>query len=124
MREELKDERVASKPIAIRIELGEILIRGGFSKEVIQNTFKRGLSGMERCYQKALEKKPNIQGEATFQLVIDSSGRVTKVDLVSSKLNDRNLEQCIIQKVKELTFPTPEGTEKVNLTVTLLLKCS
>jgi outer membrane biosynthesis protein TonB len=79
---------------------------------------------MERCYQKALEKKPNVQGEATFQLAIDSSGRVTKVDLVSSKLNDKNLEQCILQKVKELTFPTPEGTEKVNVTITLILKCS
>ena len=79
MREELKDERVASKPIAVRIELGEISISGGFSKEVIQKTFKRGLSAMERCYQKALEKKPNVQGEATFQLAIDSSGRVTKV---------------------------------------------
>jgi Ca-activated chloride channel family protein len=124
MREELKDERVASKPIAVRIELGEISIRGGFSKEVIQKTFKRGLSAMERCYQKALEKKPNLQGEATFQLAIDSSGRVTKVDLVLSKINDKNLEQCIIQKVKELTFPTPEGTEKGNVTVTLHLKCS
>ena len=124
LKEELKDERVASKPIALRIELGEISISGGFSKEVIQKTFKRGLSAMERCYQKALEKKPNVRGEATFQLAIDSSGRVTKVDLVSSKLNDKNLEQCLIQKVKELTFPTPEGAEKVNVTVTLILKCS
>ncbi len=79
---------------------------------------------MERCYQKALEKKPNVQGEATFQLAIDSRGRVTKVNLVSSKINDKNLEQCIIQKVKELTFPIPEGTEKGNVTVTLHLKCS
>jgi Ca-activated chloride channel family protein len=124
LREELKDEHVVSKPIAVRIELGEISISGGFSKEVIQKTFKRGLSAMERCYQKALEKKPNVQGKATLQLTIDSSGRVTKVDLASSKLNDNNLEQCIIQKVKELIFSTPEGTEKGNVTVTLHLKSS
>jgi Ca-activated chloride channel family protein len=124
MREELKDEGVTSKPIAVRIELGEISISGGFSKEVIQKTFKQRLSAMERCYQKALEKKPNIQGEVTFQLAIDSSGRVTKVDLVSSKINDKKLEQCLIQKIKELNFPTPEPTDKVTVTVSFNLKAS
>jgi Ca-activated chloride channel family protein len=124
MREELKDEGVTSKPIAVRIELGEISISGGFSKEVIQKTFKQRLSAMERCYQKALEKKPNIQGEVTFQLAIDSSGRVTKVDLVSSKINDKRLEQCLIQKIKELNFPTPEATDKVTVTVSFNLKAS
>jgi len=56
--------------------------------------------------------------------MIDSKGRVTKVNLVSSKLNDKNLEQCIIQKIKELTFPAPEGSDKVTATVSFNLKCS
>jgi Ca-activated chloride channel family protein len=124
VREELKDERIASKPMRVSVELGEISTTGGLSKEAIQKTFKQGLPAMELCYQKTLEKKSNIQGGMTLQLVIDLSGRATKVSLVSSKLNDKNLEQCIIQKIKELTFPTPEGTEKVNVTVTLHLKCS
>ena len=124
VREELKDERVASKPIRVSVELGEISTSGGLSKEAIQKTFKQGIPAIELCYQKALEKKPNIQGGITLQLVIDSSGRVTKMSLVSSKLNDKNLEQCIIQKIKELTFPTPEGTDKVNVTVSFNLKTS
>ena len=124
VREELKDERVASKPIRVSVELGEISTSGGLSKETIQKTFKQKLTAIELCYQKALEKKPNIQGEATFQLMIDSKGRVTKVNLVSSKLNDKNLEQCIIQKIKELTFPAPEGSDKVTATVSFNLKTS
>jgi Ca-activated chloride channel family protein len=124
VREELKDERVASKPIRLSVELGEISTSGGLSKEAIQKTFKQGLPAIELCYQKALEKKPNIQGDVTLQLIIDSKGQVIKVSLVSSKLNDKNLEQCIIQKIKELTFPTPEGTDKVNVTVSFNLKTS
>ncbi len=124
VREELKDERVASKPIRVSVELGEISTGSGLSKEAIQKTFKQGLPAIELCYQKGLEKKPNIQGGITFQLVIDSSGRVTKMGLVSSKLNDKNLEQCIIQKIKELTFLTPEGTDYVNITVSFNLKTS
>jgi TonB family protein len=124
VREELKDERVASKPIQVSVEFGEISTSGGLSKKTIQKTFKQKLTAIELCYQKALEKKPNIQGEATFQLMIDSKGRVTKVNLVSSKLNDKDLEQCIIQKVKELTFPAPEGSDKVTATVSFNLKTS
>jgi Ca-activated chloride channel family protein len=124
VREELKDERVGSKPILVSVELGEISTSGGLSKETIQKTFKQKLTAIELCYQKALEKKPNIQGEATFQLMIDPKGRVTKVSLVSSKLNDKNLEQCIIQKIKELTFPAPEGSDKVTATVSFNLKTS
>ncbi len=97
-------------------------------RSIQRNIFRRCSNNrspsIELCYQKALEKKPNIQGEATFQLMIDSKGRVTKVNLVSSKLNDKNLEQCIIQKIKELTFPAPEGSDKVTATVSFNLKTS
>ena len=124
VREECKDERLASKPARVSVELGEISTSGGLSKGAIQKTFKQGLPALELCYQKALEKKPNIQGEATFQLMVDSKGRITKVNLVSSKLNDKNLEQCIIQKIKELTFPTPKGIDKVTITVSINLKIS
>jgi outer membrane biosynthesis protein TonB len=79
---------------------------------------------VELCPTGRLERKPNIQGDVAFQLIIDSKGRVTKVNLVSSKLNDKNLEQCIIQKIKELTFPTPEGIDKVTVTVSINLKIS
>jgi len=69
-------------------------------------------------------KKPNLQGEAIFKLTIDKNGRVTKVRLVSSKLNDQNLGEYIIQKIKELTFPKPEGVDKVTVTVSFDLKTS
>jgi Ca-activated chloride channel family protein len=124
VREECKDERLVSKPVHVSVELGEITTSGGLSKEAIQKVLKQQILSIELCYQKALEKKPNIQGDVTFQLIIDPKGRVTKVSLVSSKLNDKNLEQCIIQKIKELTFPAPEGSDKVTATVSFNLKCS
>jgi Ca-activated chloride channel family protein len=122
--EELKDERRASKLVRLKVELGEISTTNGLPKETIQKILKQQIPSIELCYQKALEKKPNIQGDVTLQLIIDSKGQVIKVSLVSSKLNNKNLEQCIIQKIKELTFPTPEGTEKVNATVSFNLKTS
>ncbi|MDP3016076.1 MAG: AgmX/PglI C-terminal domain-containing protein, partial [Deltaproteobacteria bacterium] len=120
----IKDEESKSRLVRLSVELGDISTSKGLSKNDIQKVVKQRLSSFELCYQKFLEKKPNIQGGITLQLAIDSSGRVTKVILVSSKLNDNNLEQCIIQKIKELTFPTPEGIDKVTATVSFNLKCS
>ena len=124
VKEELKDERLVSKLVHVSVELVEISATRGLSKEDFQKVVKQQIPSLEICYQKALEKKPNIQGRATLQLVVDSKGQVTKVSLVSSKLKDKNLEQCIIQKIKELTFPAPEGTDKVTATVSINLKTS
>jgi len=122
VKEQSKDELLVSKPVRVSVELVETFATRGLSKEDIQKVVKQQISSMEICYQKALEKKPNIQGEATFRLVIDSKGQVTKVSLVSSKLKDKDLDQCIIQKIKELTFPAPEGTGKVTATISINLK--
>jgi Ca-activated chloride channel family protein len=122
VREECRDERFASKPARVFVELGEInAIAGGLSKESLQNALKRLFPSIELYYQKALEKNPDIQGEATFQLTIDSKGRLAKVSLLSSKLNDKRLEQFIIQKLKESTFPAPQGTDTVTATVSIRL---
>ena len=124
LKEEAKDKSMGSKPLQVSVELKEISTTRGLSKEDIQKVVKQKIPSIEICYQKALEKAPGIQGAATVRLVIDSSGKVTKATLVSSKLNNKNLEQCIIQKMKELTFPTPEGTDKVTVNVSFNLKTS
>ena len=123
-KEEFKDKSMDSKLLQVSVELKEISTTSGLSKEAIQKVVKQQISSIEVCYQKALEKQPNTQGGMILQLAIDLKGRVIRASLVSSKLNDKNLEQCIIQKIKELTFPTPEGTEKVTVNISFNFKTS
>ncbi len=122
--EECKDERLVSKLACVSVELADISTTRGLPKEEILKVVKRQIPSFEICYQKALEKKPNIQGEAIFRLVIDSKGQVTKVSLVSSKLNDKKLVRCIVQKIKKLSFPAPGPREKVTAVVSLKLRTS
>jgi Ca-activated chloride channel family protein len=124
LKEEAKDKSMGSKFLQVSAELKEIFTTRRLPKEDIQKVIKQKIPSIEICYQKALEKNPSIQGKATFKLVIDSKGRVTNATLVSSRLHDKNLEQYIIQKMKELTFPTPEGTGKLTVIVSFNLKTS
>ncbi len=119
-----KDEEAKSKLVKLFVELGEITTTGGISKEDLQRIIKQQIPAIELCYQKALAKKPNTQGQITLQLVIDSKGRVTKVNLVSSRSNDKKLEECIVQKVKEMNFPALMDTDQVIATISFKFKCS
>lgn len=119
-----KDEETKSGSVKLSVELGEITTSGGISKEDLQKIIKQQITSIEFCYQKTLKKKPNIQGEVIIQLVIDSKGKVTKANLVSSKLNDKKLQECILQKIKGLNFSPPTDTDRVTVTVSFNLKSS
>jgi Ca-activated chloride channel family protein len=118
--EEYKSERL----MQASIDLGEISSTGRLSKEAIQKVIRTQISSMESCYQSALKRKSDLKGEVVLQITVDPSGRVSKVSLVSSKINDKLLEQSIIQKIKELNFPPSESSEKVILSLLLKLKAS
>ena len=124
VKEEVKDECLASKKVRVFVELVKISATQGLLKEDVRKAVKQQIPSLEMCYRKALGRKPDIQGEATFQVVVDSKGRVTKVGLASGKLKDKTLEQCILQTIKELTFPKPEGTDKVTVHVSFNFKTS
>lgn len=119
-----KDEEVKSKLLKITVELGEITTSGGISKEDLQKTIKQQVPAIELCYQKAFAKRPNIKGEVTLRFVIDAKGRVIKASLIANKLNDKKLEECIAQKVKELIFTPLTGTDRVTATASFKLKFS
>lgn len=104
--------------------MGEISTTGRLSKEPIQKVIRTQISSMESCYQSALKRRSDLKGEVVLQITVDPNGRVSKVSLVSSKINDKLLEQSIIQKMKELNFPPSEKSEKVIISLLLKLKAS
>lgn len=120
MLEEYKSEG----PMQASIELGEISTTGRLSKEAIQRVIRTQISSMESSYQSALKRRSDLKGEMVLQITVDPNGRVSKVSLVSSKINDKLLEQLIIQKMKELNFPPSGSSEKVIISLLLKLKAS
>ena len=117
-------EESRARPNHVSVTIGEISTTEGLSKEAIQKVLNPQLPPIERCYEKALDKKPNVRGEVIYRLIVNSNGKVIKVILVSSKLNNKGLETCILQKIKEWKFPKPELRGDVTLTLSLNLRTS
>jgi Ca-activated chloride channel family protein len=120
----VKEEESKSHLVRGSIQLNEISTSGEVSKETLEKAITEQIPSLERCYQKALEKTPHLKGDLIFQLVIDSKGTVTTVKLLSSKLQNKKLEQQMIQKIQGWHFPKPEGKGNVTINVTLRLKTS
>ena len=105
-----------------RIELGKISISDEQFKKTFQHELGFKISGLELCYQKPSEKQSNLKAEVILRVVIDPKGKVLKVDLISSHLKDTQFEQCLIRKIREMTFSAPEGNKQASTTATITLK--
>jgi len=72
--------------------------------EEIQIVFDRSKSSLFSLYQRALRKNPTLQGTLVLKLTIQPSGAVSAVSVVSSELNDAELEAKIVNRVKLFNF--------------------
>ncbi len=72
--------------------------------EEIQIVFDRGKSSLFSLYQRALRQNPTLQGTLVLNLTIQPSGEVSSVSVVSSEINDAELESKIVNSVKLFNF--------------------
>ncbi len=74
------------------------------SSENIQLAFDKYHSQIDSLYQRALRSDPNLQGTVNFNLVILASGIVSECRIISSQLNNPELEKRLISKIKKIEF--------------------
>lgn len=76
--------------------------------ESIRRTLENTKSRVYSMYQKALQENPELAGKFTFKLVIEPSGEVSQLVLISSELGLEQLEQKILEKIREVNFGAKE----------------
>jgi TonB family protein len=79
------------------------------SEEEIALVFDRNKGAIYALYTRALRDKPELQGKLVLELTISPDGEITKCDVVSSELNDPELERKLVARVKLFRFEAKEG---------------
>lgn len=74
------------------------------SREEIELVFDRNKGAIFALYNRALRKDPSLEGKLVLRLTIAPSGKVTMCEVVSSELNDPELERKLVQRVKLFRF--------------------
>jgi periplasmic protein TonB len=74
------------------------------SREEIELVFDRNKGAIYALYSRELREKPELQGKLVLQFTISPAGDVTDCKVVSSELNDPDLEKKIVARVKLFRF--------------------
>jgi TonB family protein len=74
------------------------------SPEEIELVFDRNKGAIYALYSRALRERPELQGKMVLEFTIAPSGEVTACRVVSSELNDPELERRIVARVRLIRF--------------------
>ena len=85
------------------------------SREEIERVFDSNKGAIYALYNRALRTNPTLQGKVVLSITITPDGRVSNCEIVSSELNDPDLEQKLVQRVMLFQFEARD-VETVTLT--------
>lgn len=74
------------------------------SREEIEMVFDRNKAAIYAIYNRALRDRPELQGKVVIELTIAPSGEVTACRVVSSDLNDPDLEHKLVARIRLFQF--------------------
>jgi hypothetical protein len=89
---------------ALRSEGGGVL-----EKHEIELVLKQRMSLFMRCYQRELQRNPELQGTVVVRFVIGRDGGIRHSHLRATSLHNSVVEACVVDEVDATRFPRPTG---------------
>ena len=85
-------------------------VAGGRDMESIRRVFEQHKGAIYAIYNRALRRDPEIRGKYVFNIVIEPSGAISSIKLVSSELGNSKLEKKLLTRIRVINFG-PEDVE-------------
>jgi len=79
-------------------------IAGAQDTKSIQSKIRRYNGRIKACYERELKTNPDLAGKIRVAWEIDTSGRVSGVDVVSNSTGNSELASCVKKEVKKFRF--------------------
>jgi hypothetical protein len=86
-----------------------VSVVGGLTREEIERVINAHRSEVGFCYQKELQKDPGLFGKIKLRWTIVAGGSVSSVSTAENQTGSVSLENCIRDRLKTWTFPSPAG---------------
>lgn len=106
---------VLAKQAEDKVQRGAGSGKASRSEEEIALVFDRNKGAIYALYTRALRDKPDLQGKVVLELTIAADGSIQRCDVISSELNDPELERKLVARVKSFRF---EAKDVGTITVT------
>lgn len=90
------------RPVALP---GRAVTAGTCDAKRVQDALARRAAALQACYERRLQTRPDLSGQAILRWVQGADGQARAVALRSSTLGDRPLERCLERTVARLRLP-------------------
>jgi TonB family protein len=100
---------------SLKMEKASITGRGSRaadrSQDAISRVVNKHADAIENCYKKEVRLNPNLKGSVTIQFTINPNGTVERARIADSTLRNREVESCIIRRVRSWRFKSIDSSE-------------
>ena len=83
-------------------------VGGKIDKKAVNKYLRARSSAFHKCYMMVARRNPNAGGKLALRIKIGVDGRAT-ARVVSDKTGDPALAKCIVGKLRQWSFPKPQG---------------
>lgn len=101
--------------IQLAVQSGEVRGRGSKSanrsQDAISSVINSHNDAIEACYKAEQRLNPNLKGDVTVEFTVSSNGRVVNPRISRSTMRNRNVEQCILKKIRGWRFQPIDSKE-------------
>lgn len=78
---------------------------GNIDRDAIRRVINENRRQFQACYERVLNKRPDLFGKVSLQWDIDNDGRAQNVRVKGTTLNNAEVEQCMVNRLRALKFP-------------------
>lgn len=100
----------------------DAVIEGGLDRDQVNAVVQRNFMQVRYCYEKGLQTKSSLSGRVSVHFIISPSGSVSLAKIDNTSLDSKQVESCIVQKLRGWKFPRPKGNVAVKVTYPFSLK--
>ncbi len=93
--------------VQINVTGQEGQFEGGMDKEAIRRVIREHIREIRSCYERELQRSPDLYGKIVLEWDIEEEGRVSRVVTKSNALGNDNVANCIMARLKTWKFPDP-----------------
>ncbi|MEI7973584.1 MAG: AgmX/PglI C-terminal domain-containing protein [Bdellovibrio sp.] len=93
-------------------------------KDLIGAVIAKNLGQIRFCYEQGLQLDASLHGRVAVDFTIDASGAVKLAQVQSSSLNSKQVEDCMVLRLKGWKFPLPENGKDVKVSYPFVLRRS
>lgn len=103
---------------------GRTITKGCLTQSQVLRVINRVQSQAKYCYEKELNRNPNLAGKVTTRMEISATGAVSWVRVAQSTLANANVEKCLVRVMQRMRFPPCKGGGTAEITYPWIFKSS